>query len=612
MSIDKEPTTIDDAGLKIDANDVSPMPKLQYRQKLFLYLSVLFIVFTVFVMLFQYNREKAFKREQMEMTLDNIAELTHNYIEKRGLETKSSLSQIDSLFNYIPSKNIRITILNKKGIVFYDSEVADPSKMENHLHRPEITLALKNGKGSHIRESSTTGYEYFYYARNFSDLFVRVAAHYDVEVKNFLLVEKFFIFYLLILFIVTWSILSLVTRNLTGVLVKLKDFATRLSLGEEVEEEIVFPEGEFGEISNQIIEVYDKLKIAKSKIEIEKNKLFSHLIALNEGIAFFTPEKKKILRNNHFIQFINVISNEAKISEEQIFVAEEFSELNDFLNEYLEGNKAINKSELPHYEQIIYKDRRTYNLHAIVFSDKSFEVVIRDVTKLEKQKIIKEQITSNIAHELKTPVTIILGYLELLNNNDLNSEEVKKYIANAYAQSERLSDLIEDISVLHKMSEAKDRISFESVNVNELIHEVKESLVLSLEQKNIDVKIRLPKPIILKANRSLLTSVFYNLFDNAIKYGGESIEISLNNYLEDSNYYYFSFSNTGNTIEKKHFLRIFERFYRVDDDRSRIKGGTGLGLSIVKNSVQLHGGEITAGNRNDGGVEFLFTLSKSL
>ncbi len=588
------------------------MPKLQYRQKLFLYLSVLFIVFTVFVMLFQYNREKAFKREQMEMTLDNIAELTHNYIEKRGLETKSSLSQIDSLFNYIPSKNIRITILNKKGIVFYDSEVADPSKMENHLHRPEITLALKNGKGSHIRESSTTGYEYFYYARNFSDLFVRVAAHYDVEVKNFLLVEKFFIFYLLILFIVTWSILSLVTRNLTGVLVKLKDFATRLSLGEEVEEEIVFPEGEFGEISNQIIEVYDKLKIAKSKIEIEKNKLFSHLIALNEGIAFFTPEKKKILRNNHFIQFINVISNEAKISEEQIFVAEEFSELNDFLNEYLEGNKAINKSELPHYEQIIYKDRRTYNLHAIVFSDKSFEVVIRDVTKLEKQKIIKEQITSNIAHELKTPVTIILGYLELLNNNDLSSEEVKKYIANAYAQSERLSDLIEDISVLHKMSEAKDRISFESVNVNDLIHEVKESLVLSLEQKNIDVKIRLPKPIILKANRSLLTSVFYNLFDNAIKYGGESIEISLNNYLEDSNYYYFSFSNTGNTIEKKHFLRIFERFYRVDDDRSRIKGGTGLGLSIVKNSVQLHGGEITAGNRNDGGVEFLFTLSKSL
>ncbi len=86
----------------------------------------------------------------------------------------------------------------------------------------------------------------------------------------------------------------------------------------------------------------------------------------------------------------------------------------------------------------------------------------------------------------------------------------------------------------------------------------------------------------------------------------------MNNYLEDSNYFYFSFSNTGTSVEKKHFLRIFERFYRVDNDRSREKGGTGLGLAIVKNAIQLHGGEITAGNHKEGGVEFLFTLSKSL
>ena len=119
------------------------------------------------------------------------------------------------------------------------------------------------------------------------------------------------------------------------------------------------------------------------------------------------------------------------------------------------------------------------------------------------------------------------------------------------------------------------------------------------------------KPILIKANRSLLISVFYNLFENAIKYGGDHIEICLNNYLEDSNFYYFSFSNTGNSIDEKHFLRVFERFYRVDEDRSRPKGGTGLGLAIVKNAIQLHGGEITAGNLKEGGVEFLFTLSKS-
>jgi two-component system OmpR family sensor kinase/two-component system phosphate regulon sensor histidine kinase PhoR len=231
---------------------------------------------------------------------------------------------------------------------------------------------------------------------------------------------------------------------------------------------------------------------------------------------------------------------------------------------------------------------------------------------LEKRRIIKEQITSNIAHELKTPITIIMGYLELLRNNDISPEEMKKFIGNAFEQSERLSDLIQDMSLLDKMSEAKDRFKFESVNLNELIYEVKDSLALSLKAKNVEVSIRLPKPLILNANRSLLISVFYNLFDNAIKYGGESFEISVNNYLEDSNYYYFSFSNTGKSIDKEHFLRIFERFYRVDEDRSRGKGGTGLGLAIVKNAIQLHGGEITAGNYQKGGVEFLFTLSKSL
>ena len=119
------------------------------------------------------------------------------------------------------------------------------------------------------------------------------------------------------------------------------------------------------------------------------------------------------------------------------------------------------------------------------------------------------------------------------------------------------------------------------------------------------------KPILIKGNRSLLISVFFNLFDNAIKYGGNGIEITMNNYLEDSNFYYFSFSNTGNTIDEKHFLRVFERFYRVDEDRSRPKGGTGLGLAIVKNAIQLHGGEITVSNLSQGGVEFLFTLAKS-
>ena len=585
--------------------------KLEYRKKIFIYLSAIFIVFTILVLLFQYKRERDFKRDQIEISLNNIAELTYNYIERKGLDKDGNMGELDSLYLYSPNENIRVTILDKTGKVLYDTEVKDVSKMENHLHRPEIQKSLNNGRGANIRESATTGYEYYYYAKNYTDLFIRTAAHYDIEVKNFLGVEKLFLFYLIILFLVTWWFISLITRNLSTALFKLKDFATRLSQGEEIKEKVQFPKGEFGEISEQIADIYDKLTIAKSKIEIEKNKLYSHLIALNEGIAFFTRDKKKILRNNHFIQYLNIISDETNISEEQIFHVKEFRKLNDFLKQYLVEEVVIKQSELPHLEEVIYKDKRAFNMHAIIFADKTFEVVIRDITKTEKQKKIKDEITSNIAHELKTPITIILGYLELLKENHLETADRNKYIANAYKQSERLSDLIQDISLLHKMTDAKEQFKYEVINLNELIFEVKESLSLSLKEKDIKVNIRMSKPIIIKANRSLLISVFYNLFDNAIKYGGAHIEICLNNYLEDSNFYYFSFSNTGNSIDEKHFLRIFERFYRVDEDRSRPKGGTGLGLSIVKNAIQLHGGEITAGSLKEGGVEFLFTISKS-
>lgn len=585
--------------------------KLEYRKRIFIYLSAIFIVFTILVLLFQYTRERDFKRDQIEASLNDIAELTYNFIERKGLENKRDLSALDSLYLYIPNQNIRVTVLDKTGKVLYDSEVKEVIKMENHLHRPEIQKALKEGNGSNIRESATTGYEYYYYAKSYTELYVRTAAHYDVEVKNFLGVEKLFLFYLITLFLVTWWFISLITKNLSSALFKLKDFATRLSHGEEVTEKVKFPKGEFGEISKQIAEIYDKLTAAKSKIEIEKNKLYSHLNALNEGIAFFTPDKKKILTNNHFIQYLNIISDETNISEDRVFQIKEFSKLRSFLDKNLKKGVYIKQSELPHLEEIIDKGARTFNLHAIIFADKSFELVIRDITKQEKQKKIKEEMTANIAHELKTPITIILGYLELLKENNLEDFDRDRYILNAYLQSERLSDLIQDISLLHKMSEARDRFEFETLNLNELIFEVKESLNISLKEKDIDVKIRMPKPILIKANKSLLISVFYNLFDNAVKYGGDHIEICLDNYLEDSNFYYFSFSNTGNSIEERHFLRVFERFYRVDEDRSRPKGGTGLGLSIVKNTIQLHGGEITVGSLKQGGVEFLFTLSKS-
>lgn len=586
--------------------------KLGIRQKLFIYVSVIFTVFTILILLFQYQREKDFKHGQLEITLDNITELTHNYIEEKILPGSRNFQLLDSIKTILPRKNIRITIINKDGVVLYDSEVADYFNMENHLHRPEIKASVVNKFGANIRESKTTHNDYYYYAKFYKDYYVRTAALYNIEVKNFLHVNKLFLIYLVFLFFLILFFLHLITRKFSETIIKLKDLVAKLTNDKEIDKSIKFPNDELGIISNQIVAIYNELKIAKDNVSIEKNRLFSHLNTLNEGIAFFSYKKKKILTNNHFIQFLNFISENSDITTEDIFKIKEFKPIITFIDERLNIAANINEQNLPKIEKTILKQNKYFKVKCVFFQDKSFEIVITDVTKLEKRKLIKKQMTSNIAHELKTPVATVIGYLETLQNKNVDEEKQKYFIGKAIAQAKRLSVLIEDIALLNNIEEAKEYFIFEPSNINNIVTEVYDNLRLRLDEKNIDVNIQFDKTIVINGNRSLLFSVFYNLFDNAIKYGGENIKITITNYLENNDYFYFSFVNTGNFIDEKHLSRIFERFYRVDKGRSRKSGGTGLGLAIVKNAILLHGGEITVRNAKNGGVEFLFTLAKDI
>jgi len=584
--------------------------KFSFRHKLILSFSAMFLLFTMLVLIFQYDREKDFRKEQLENTLDNISEITHKYIDNNSLLKTGNFGLLDSLMAVFPVPNIRVTIISPKGIVLYDSEVSDYGSMENHLERPEIMESVASGAGANIRESATTGNSYYYFAKYYSDYFVRTAALYDLRTKDFLHVEKLFLFYLLLLSVVAFLVLLALTRRFSETVTKLKDFVIRLRNEEEINESIVFPKDELGAISSQIISIYKDLAEAKMRISIEKNKLFSHLNALNEGIAFFSPLREKVLANNHFIQNLNLISDKSTISAEKIFEIIEMEPIVSFIDSQKDKPGEFNPSELPRKEININRANMYFNVKCVIFQDRSFEVVISDTTRLEKRRLIKQQMTSNIAHELKTPVATVMGYLETLKNNDISTEKKQQFIEKAYSQARRLSDLIEDISTLNRIEEAAENYTFEAVKLRDLLSEVQEHLQLSLNEHNIIVTADLLPDIGINGNRSLLFSVFYNLFDNVIKYGGDNIEIHLNNYLDDQNYYYFSFANTGNEIDEKHLSRIFERFYRIDDGRSRKTGGTGLGLAIVKNAILLHRGEISARRYKDGGLEFLFTLGK--
>ena len=221
--------------------------------------------------------------------------------------------------------------------------------------------------------------------------------------------------------------------------------------------------------------------------------------------------------------------------------------------------------------------------------------------------------TNNIAHELKTPVSSIRGYIEtILEQNNLDPAKQKFFLERAYTQLLRLSDLIRDMALITKTEEASELFEKEEINIRNTIVEVLNDLENPLKNNKIKVENCVQPNVEIEGNHTLLYSIFRNLIDNTINYAGGNVTIHIENYTEDSEFYYFSYYDTGKGIEEEHLTKIFDRFYRVNPGRSRKSGGSGLGLSIVKNAVLFHKGQISAKNRKDGGLEFIFSLRKKL
>lgn len=583
-----------------------------FRKRIFINFFVVFSIFTLAVLAYQYDREKSYRTGQLDNNLDNISEVTNRYIQHKNVFETGDFKSLDTLKILLPLENTRLTVIDMTGKVVYDSFVADVNTMENHLMRPEVQKALYSGNGSNIRLSATTNQKFYYYAKNCKKYFVRTAALYNVDIIKFLKTERIFLFFIASLFLLMWILLHFTTRRLSEFVVKLKEFALKAGQNEDISKmDSNFQDNELGVIRKQIVQIYDNLKTAKDELTSEKEKLYGHLQVLKEGISIFSPEKHKILANSHFIQFINMISEKSTISAEHIFSIPEFGSVQEFVDQYRDIEIQTLNKELPQIEYTIEKGEKYFQIRCIMFLDKSFEVLISDVTRPEKQRLLKQQLTSNIAHELKTPLASIKGYLEtILNNQNIPDEKKIYFIEKAFAQSERLTDLLNDISLLNNIEDAGGLFEFKSLVIRPVIRDVIENLKHRLNEKKIKCELDIDNEVIVNGNESLLFSVFQNLIENSINYAGKNSTITILKYLEDDKYYYFKFSDSGVGIKEEHLQRIFERFYRVDYGRSRETGGTGLGLSIVKNAIMLHKGEISVKNRPEGGLEYLFSLSK--
>lgn len=230
----------------------------------------------------------------------------------------------------------------------------------------------------------------------------------------------------------------------------------------------------------------------------------------------------------------------------------------------------------------------------------------------EDKNRLKRQLTQNVAHELKTPVSSIQGYLETIVSDPDMDEEVKNhFIQRCFIQSQRLSSLLQDISTLNKLDDAPESYEREPINILTLFNTILSDVTQKLKEKNITVRTLIGPDVVVTGSHSLLYSIFRNLTDNAIAYAGEGVTVTVQVLSEDENYYTFSFADNGVGVAAEHLPHLFERFYRVDKGRSRKMGGTGLGLAIVKNAVLLHHGSISVRLAQTGGLEFIFSLPKA-
>ena len=226
----------------------------------------------------------------------------------------------------------------------------------------------------------------------------------------------------------------------------------------------------------------------------------------------------------------------------------------------------------------------------------------------QEQNVLKRQLTQNVAHELKTPVASIQGYLEtILGHPDMDPKTRDNFLERCHAQSERLAALLNDMSTLNRLDDGAEMMVFDEIDVAEIIRTVEMESKFALEQKGMTMKCDMPKEMIIHGNAGLIYSTFRNLTDNAIAYAGANTHIELKA-CRGQGCWHFVFSDDGVGVAEEHLSRLFERFYRVDKGRSRKMGGTGLGLAIVKNAVRVHGGSISVSNNPDGGLRFEFTL----
>lgn len=510
----------------------------------------------------------------------------------------------------------RVTLIAPNGTVIGDSDVGSSqlAHMENHLQRPEVQEALKSGSGSTVRYSDTLQMSMLYsalaYGSGATEGVIRLAMplEYLASARSSLygLVGGATLVTILIALLFSYVLSNLTTRPLRD----MADAAARIGHGGNKAKITVVSNDEIGMLAGVLNDMSERIEDQVRCLSAEKQRLDTILRSMGEGVMVSDPDGVITLVNPAFRRLFSIVG---EVEGKKLVEISRHPDLQEAFNDL--GKPDVN--ELIR-EISIQPNDCTLLTHWVPLEvdgvRQGIVAVFHDISDLKKAENMRRDFVANVSHELRTPVTIIKGYAETLLDGAMSSDPARalRFVEIISNHSDRLTNLINDILTLSSLETKEAFIELNPLDVSGTISKACMLLQGRAAQKKIaiineSVGGALPRVM---ADQGRLEQVVVNLLENAIKYTPESGTIRLFTE-DDAAFVKVSVADTGIGIPYKDLPRIFERFYRVDEARTREQGGTGLGLAIVKHIVQLHGGNVAVTSEPGQGTMFSFTLKKA-
>lgn len=496
-------------------------------------------------------------------------------------------------------KVVRVTFITADGTVLYDSD-AEASKMENHLDRPEIQKAIQADSGEDIRDSSTTDSSTYYYALRLSDGNVlRLAQQYS-SIRSMVLAS---IPGIGVVMIILFGMALLLSRWLAQWMMKPVERAVHaLDQAGVNTESYAELKPFFSHIQAQDQEIHTQKEILEQEREI----LGIITNNMREGLLLVSKDKNVVSVNPSAIHMLaGRVAEPSEFIGKNYLIVNRTQELHDCVTTALSG-ESLNDDFTMH--------GRVYHIYASPMlrlgEVDGAVVIVLDETQQRMAERSRQEFSANVSHELKTPLTSISGYAEMMENGMVASmDDIRKFSGSIHKEALRLIALIEDIIRLSRIEEeAKEPQSLEPVELDDLCEAVLESL--EPVAKKAEVSLHLETcPAVLLGEDGMLSELVYNLCENAIKYNHPDGNVWLR-LSQDDKEIEICVKDDGIGIPEESRLRVFERFYRVDKSHSKQIGGTGLGLSIVKHVVEYHHGRVELDSALGVGTEIRVFLPK--